>query len=379
MFNLFFNKNFIKKIVVFSLFIANSSCIYPKVTIKSKDIKLLQVEFKDFKNWENNDYRMSLISFLNSCKKFANMPQNRAIGGKIGNMTPADFRDVCEIGEIVIGLKDEQIKNYFENWFRPFLVIDKNGNENGLFTGYYEASLEASKTMDHEYKFPIYSKPNDLDKEPYLTRLEIENGALKNKNLEILYAKDDVELFFTHIQGSAKIKLKDGGFSRLAYSAKNNHNFKPISEYLLQKQYLQKSEISAQNIKNWLKSNPEMAQEVMNYNNSYVFFRLSKDDYAIGAQGVELTSEKSLAVDSEFIPYGLPIWLETKLKGNDYCGLFVSQDTGSAIKGIIRGDIFFGNGKIAEDKASSMSSKGRYFVLLPADLVQKMTKNREIF
>ncbi len=364
----------IKKIILFSLFIACCSCLYPKIIIKGKgDIKLNEVAFEDLKNWENEDHRKALLSFLNSCKKFAKMPQNRSIGGQFGDINASDFRDVCEIGEVVKGLSDKQIKNYFENWFKPFLITDRKKNARGLFTGYYEASLNGSKTKNSQYQFPIYKKPQDLNSEPYLTRKEIEEGALKNKNLEILYVDDEVELFFMHIQGSGRVHLPNGAVVRLNFSAKNNQPFSAISTFLLDNKYLKPSEISAQNVKKWLKENKEIAKEAMNFNASYIFFEISKDEFVKGGQGVELTAEHSLAVDNEIIPYGNLLWVETSLNGEKINKLMTAQDTGSAIKGVIRGDIFFGYGKEAEEKASSMANFGQYYAILPNNIVEKIT------
>jgi membrane-bound lytic murein transglycosylase A len=352
-----------------------NSCLPEKITIKGKgNVKLNEVWFEDLRGWEGQNQRLALLSFLNSCDKFAKMPQNRLIGKQLGNITASDFRDVCEIGNVVKGLSDAQIKNFFENWFKPFLISDRKNNSRGLFTGYYEASLNGSKIKTKKYRFPIYKKPRDLTSEPYLSREEIENGALKNKNLEILYVDDEVELFFMHIQGSGRIKLPNGSVVRIAFAAKNNQPFSPISTYLLDNNLLKPNEISAQNVKKWLKENPEEAKKAMNFNASYIFFEVSRDQFVKGAQGVELTAMRSMAVDSDILPYGIPLWLETSLNGKAINKLMIAQDTGSAIKGVVRGDLFFGYGQEAEDSASSMANFGQYYALLPINIVEKLNK-----
>lgn len=352
-----------------------TSCFKTNTVIRGKgDIKLQEVKFEDLESWEDNRHRESLLSFLNSCKKLAKMPQSRSIGGQIGNIYASDFRDVCEIGNVIKGLSDRQISNFFQNWFKPYLVTNRDNESRGLFTGYYEASLNGSKIKSERFKYPIYAKPTDLIKDPYLTRQQIESGALKSKDLEIVYVDDAVELFFMHIQGSGRVKLPSGAVLRISYAAKNNQPFSPISTYLLDNNFLSKREISAENIKKWLKENPEVAKEAMNFNQSYIFFKVSKEEYVIGAQGVELTREKSLAVDKNIIPYGLPLWLDTTINGKDYHNLMIAQDTGSAIKGAVRGDIFFGYGDESQHKASSMSNYGKYYALLPRNIAFKLLK-----
>lgn len=367
----------LKKFLPLLLLITAISCIYPKVTIKGKgNVKLTQVDFTELNGWEKTDYRTSLLSFLNSCTHLSKLPQTRLIGGQIGEISAADFRDVCEIANVVKGMSDAQIKNFFENWFRPFLVADRSGNSKGLFTGYYEAELHGSKIKSDKYKYPIYAKPKDLGSAPYLSRKEIEEGALKNKDLELLYVDDKVDLFFMHIQGSGRVVLPNGSVVRLAFAARNNQPFTAISNYLVDNNCLERSKMSANSVRQWLKENPDNADEAMNVNAAYIFFRISDSEYVIGGEGVPLTPEHSLAVDSDIIPYGFPLWLETEIKKNGvkekYNQLFVAQDTGSAIKGTVRGDIFFGHGVEAEEKASSMANSGKYYIFLPNNIADKI-------
>ena len=210
--------------------------------------------------------------------------------------------------------------------------------------------------------------------------MEIENGALVNKGLELIYVDDKVDLFFMHIQGSGRIKLTNGKEVRLAYAARNNQPFTGVSNYMVDHGYLDRGNMNAASVKEWLKANPEKADEVMNSNAAYTFFKISDGEYVVGAQGVPLTPEHSLAVDNEVIPYGFPIWVETLLKKKNgekekFSHLFIAQDTGSAIKGTVRGDIFFGNGEQAEEKASYMASSGKYYLLLPINVVDKIIAN----
>lgn len=368
----------LKKVTPIILLLAAISCIYPKITIKGKgNVKLTQVDFTSFSDWQNTDHRKALLALNQSCKHLAKMPQTRSIGAQIGDISAGDFRDVCEIANVVKGMSNNQIKNFFENWFKPFLVATRSGESKGLFTGYYEADLRGSKIKSEKYKYPIYAKPKDLSSEPYLTRKEIEDGALRDKDLEILYVDDIADLFFLHVQGSGRVTLPNGAVVRLSFAAKNNQPYTSIGGYFADNNLIPRDKISADTIKEWLRANPDKAAEAMNYNASYIFFKISDAEYVIGAQGVPLTPEHSLAVDSDVIPYGSPLWVETSFKKNGakekYNQLVIAQDTGSAIRGVVRGDIFFGHGADAESKASSMASSGYYYILLPNNVVDKIS------
>lgn len=369
----------LKKFIALSLLILAVSCIYPKMVIKGKgNIKLTQVDFEELNGWETAEYRKPLLSFINSCHKFEKLPQNRLIGGQIGDIDARDFRDICDIAEVVKGMSNDQIKNFFQNWFTPFLVSTRSGNSEGLFTGYYEAELRGSKIKNDKYKYPIYARPADLTTEPYLSREQIEDGALKNKGLEILYVDDKVELFFMHVQGSGRIILPNGAVVRLSFAGKNNLPYTSISNYFIDNKLIDSDKMSANAIKNYLRANPDKMNEALNTNPAFIFFKVSNNDYVVGAQGVELTREHSMAVDNELIPYGLPFWVDTKFKNKEDAGvtefhkLLIAQDTGSAIKGTVRGDIFFGHGEDAENKASSMASRGQYYIFLPNNIAQKI-------
>lgn len=352
--------------------------IFEKITIKGKgNIKLTQVDFHSLDNWENDDHKKALQAFIQSCNRFSKMAQNRVIGGQIGDISVGDFRDVCEIAQVVKTMSAKQAKNFFENWFKPFLVADKSNNSKGIFTGYYEAELNGSRVKTEKYKYPIYAKPKDLTSSPYLTRSQIEAGALENKGLELLYVDDRAELFSLHIQGSGRVNLPDGTVARINFAARNNQTFTGIANYLVDNNYIQRSEMNAIGVKEWIRKNPNRAEEVMNVNAAYTFFKFSDGEHVVGAQNVPLTPERSLAIDSEWFSYGFPLWIDTVLTKKDgerekYSHLLIAQDTGSAIKGLVRGDIFFGHGKTAMEKASYMHSTGQYYVLLPINVVDKM-------
>ena len=367
------NKIFIKKLITITIIFAVSSCSFTTLTIKGKGgLKLKQVGFQDLRGWKNDEQNKAAIALVNSCNQFAKMPDNKQIGGKIGDILVVDFRDVCDISEVIKGLSAKQAQNFFENWFVPFKVSDGSENNQGLFTGYYVPELKGSRVKTEVYQYPVYGKPKDLTTEPYFTREEIENGALANKKLELFYVDDKVDLFFMQVQGSGRLVLENGTIIRLGFSAKNNREYSSIGKHIIDNKILGSENVSYFSIKNWLKNHPEEANKIMNVNQSYVFFKPSNSDEVIGSQGSALMAGRSLAVDSETLPLGFPMWLDINSPSNNYQKLVVAQDTGSAIKGAVRGDIFFGRGKNAEALAANMNNKGSYYILLPTAAVDRM-------
>ncbi|MGH6912588.1 MAG: murein transglycosylase A, partial [Geminicoccales bacterium] len=212
---------------------------------------------------------------------------------------------------------------------------------------------------------------------PYHSRGEIESGALDDRGLELLWVDDRVDKFFLQIQGSGQVVLEDGRLIRVGYAGQNGHPYRAIGRDLIEIGALPPEQVSMQSIRTWLEANPGAARAIMDRNRSYVFFQenseLGPDDGPIGAQGVPLTAGRSLAVDLRFIPLGAPVWLDSSAPFPDgeapLRRLMIAQDTGGAIKGVVRGDVFWGAGALAEAVAGRMKSTGRYAVLLPRSLI----------
>jgi membrane-bound lytic murein transglycosylase A len=264
----------------------------------------------------------------------------------------------------------------------------------GLFTGYYEPTIRASRTRGGAYQTPIHMRPDDLVEvnlgefrealkgqriagkvvegklKPYADRAEIADGALAGRNLEIFWAADPVDVFFMQIQGSGRLQFDDGSTQRVGYAAQNGHVYFAIGKELVRRGALTPDAVSLQTIRAWLQANPGAARDVMNANPSYVFFRPLQTAGPVGSTNVVLTPERSLAVDPKFIPYHTPLWLETTLpNGEPLRRVMVAQDTGGAIVGAVRGDVFFGAGAQAESWAGEMKQPGRYALLLPKGTV----------
>lgn len=280
---------------------------------------------------------------------------------------------------------------FFERAFTPYEGADSRGVD-ALITGYYEPIVHGALRPGGRYRTPLYQPPPELISidlglfrealkgerlvgriekgrvVPMPTRAEIEAGALKDRGLEIAWLADPIDAFFLHIQGSGRVRLDDGRTIGVGYAAKNGHTYTAIGRELVRRGALAADEVSMQTIRAWLKRNPAEAPTLMAENASFVFFRLTDGQGAVGSQGVVLTPGRSLAVDPAHLPYGLPVWIETAdplSPARPMARLAVAQDSGGAIKGPLRFDLFWGAGAEAEAAAGAMKSRGRAVLLAP--------------
>jgi membrane-bound lytic murein transglycosylase A len=349
---------------------------------------LTPVEFDELTDWNTDSHVDALIAFKRSCGRFNNLPDDKAVGPNGVAGTIADWRPICAAA---VTVADKDASTFFETWFTPYLAKD-NDNPEGLFTGYYEAEIRASWSRNAEHKVPIFRVPDDVVKvdlgsfrdewkgkklvgrvvngrlEPLPDRSQIDAGALDGKGLELIWASDPVDVFFLHIQGSGRAVMDDGQILRLGYAGQNGHPYVAIGRDLIERGAIPREHMSMQAIRKWLNENPDKSPEVMALNPSYVFFRILEKEGPVGAQGVPLTPGRSLAVDLKFMPMGIPIWLDTTdplETEKPLRRLVVAQDTGGAIKGPVRGDLFWGFGGEAAAKAGAMKQAGRYYLLLP--------------
>ena len=269
----------------------------------------------------------------------------------------------------------------------------------GLFTGYYEPELAGSLKKTADYTVPIYAKPDDLvtfsaaqrratglkygrivggKPRPYLTRKAIETGALSDRRLELVWLKSWPDAFFLHVQGSGRMRLSDGSAIRIGFAAKSGHPYTSIGAVLIRQGEVAREDMSMQAIRSWMDAHPAKARELMWHNESFIFFRrLELDDPdlgPIGAQQVQLTPMRSLAIDRRYYALGTPMWLETTVPGSDkpLNRLMIAQDTGSAIKGRVRGDVYFGSGDEAGRLAGGMQQPGRLVALLPHAVARRL-------
>ena len=320
---------------------------------------MVKSDWSTMKGFTSENMQDVLQSYQNVCKVIAKKPANAGLQSKLLQIgTMQDLQNICEEMQNLEHKNNNAIMKYFAENFIPYLLGDDNLNTNkGTFTGYYYPTLNASRTKEGKYKYPIYKKPPELQSgQPFLTRLEIEKGSLNGRGLEIFWTDDFVDLYFLHIQGSGMLKLTDGTYTHVKFSAKNGQPYDSIGKYMLAKGYIQKGS----DTKNFLIKNEHLAQEIMGVNKSYIFFEEDKSGVVRGAHGSELVDNRSLAVDNQFIPYGAMLFINTK----NYNKFMFAQDTGSAIKGVIRGDIFTGEGYEAGEIAKTIHQPGFAYILV---------------
>ncbi len=354
------------------------------------------VDFAALPDWTADEVSAALPALLRSCGRLTNQPDDRPLGPDGLAGTVADWRTPCAAIQGLAAGDDAALRSVIEAQFRPFAVSNA-GNRQGLFTGYYEAELKAAADPGAPGATPLYRLPNDLvtvdlalfradlrgeklvgrvegDRlVPYLTRQQIDDGALAGRGLELLWASDPVDVFFLHVQGSGQVVLPDGRSQRVGFAGSNGHPFYAIGRALIEEGIVSRQESSMQSIRDWLRANPEKAAEMMQRNARYIFFREIDGEGPIGAQGVPLTPGRSLAVDSALLPLGVPLYLDTTWPATDkpLRRLMVAQDVGSAIKGAVRGDFFWGSGEAALAEAGRMKQSGVYFLFLPKAVAER--------
>lgn len=375
-----------KLLLILSLVFMLSSCSdeQPVADSPTKGLTLKQTSFSDLQDFENDDMLGAYSAFIKSCSKILTQ-KGPVLGNSAIKINLADYQKICSDAQ---GILPAKFKDFIKNNFTPYLVSYDN-NPQGKFTSYYESTLNASFTKDNVYKYPVYGRPHDLieinlrdfdaslpnkkivgrvkDRRliPYYSRADINQHGIDAP--VILWADSYIDIYVMQIQGSAVALMNDGSQVRISFAESNGRPFKGIGSILLQKGLIGKGQASMGKIKQWLKENPDLAQQNMDENERYIFHRIANTDGPIGAQGVSLTAGRSLAVDKSIVPLGALLWLETsKPDGTAMNKLVVAQDIGSAIKGAVRGDYFWGSGgDDVLELAGKMNSKGQYFILIP--------------
>lgn len=338
-------------------------------------LRLTETTFDDLDGFETDQIKQTLPALKKSCS--------------VLEKRYARWQKFCKKLNHEKFSTDGELRSFIKEEMRVFSV---NNNETGLFTGYYEPEIEGSLVKTKEYAVPVYALPQDIVRidlgkfnpkfkgeilfgkqdgkeiKPYLTRREIETGEIKFPVQVIAWVKEPAELFILQIQGSGILKLPDGKKVGIGYAGNNGHAFTGIGSIMARQGLLKGGVYTMADIKNWLIANPQQAQSLMHENPRYIFFKKTDRPGAVGSLGVSLTAGRSLAVDPAYVPLGSFLWLQTTAPDGSALNRLVSaQDTGSAIKGAVRGDFFWGTGDNALKEAGRMKSRGIYFLLLPKE------------
>ncbi len=357
---------------------------------------LTLASFDALPGWSIDPSWAAVPALLRSCGGVADLPPVQKLGGA-GDAsrlagTAGQWGTLCAAAEQLRANDDNGARAFFERWFQPY-TITVNGRSEALFTGYYEPEVRGARRRGGIYQTPILALPKDLVQAdpgpgspgegttigrlsdghlvPYYDRAQIAAGALSHRGLELFWLADPVDAFLLQVQGSGRVRLPNGAIARVGYAGKNGLAYVPIGRLLAQRGEIPADQVSMQTIRAWLAADPGKAATLMDENPSYVFFRelpgLTQDEGAPGAFGVALTPGRSLAVDPRWLPLGAPVFVETTdpLNAQPLRRLTLAQDTGSAIQGALRGDLFFGWGAHAEDRAGRMRQPGRAWLLLP--------------
>jgi peptidoglycan lytic transglycosylase A len=345
-----------------------SACAGNGGTAVENKVRMAPISFNEIPGWADDRQGEALGAFKRSCPRLTSSPDTKIVtdgGEKV--VTAAEWKTICDAAA---GIKDSDTRGarrFFEENFRPLVVQSA-----GKFTGYFEPEMRGSRVPSRIFTVPVYRRPPDLTDAPYYTRAEIEQGALKGKGLEIAWVQDPVALFEVQVQGSGRIHLAEGGVLSIGYDGSNNRPYTAIGNVLAEMGVMRKDEVQWPAIRDWLKHHPQQGRDVMRKNERYIFFKDTRTSAAAGSEGVPLTAQRSLAIDTVFTPYGTPIWIDTqrpvagKLGALEiYRRLLIAQDSGTAIKGPARGDVFFGSGSLASDWAGRMVGSGQAIVLVP--------------
>jgi membrane-bound lytic murein transglycosylase A len=368
-------------------------------------LQLTQARFAELEGWRSSNPQKGLVAFRRSCNAILDKAADSSLGGAGYAGKVAEWSEACHQAAAITNATADAARGFFEAAFVPYRV--SQGRAEGLFTGYFEPELKGSRTRHGPYQTPLYAVPPDLVRiergvfrdtsaammnmmmmammsmrfVPYPARAEIERDGIPATPL--FYVDDPVDAFFLQIQGSGRVVLDDGSVVRAAYAGQNGQPYTAIGAILIERGELTREEVSLQSIRAWLLAHPDEAREVMDANASYVFFAEQPIGDptlgAIGSEGVPLTPGASLAVDVGVHALGVPVWLEASAPDPDpgnpdraFDALVVAQDSGGAIKGSVRGDVYWGYGGQAGAIAGRMKHEGRMTVLLPRAVAARL-------
>lgn len=365
------------------------------ISITPKTIHVKSIRFADLPGWQTGDAMQSLNAFRISCQHFLQLNPHNSVGNTWFGLRAKDWQPACAAAIALHADSDLQAKQFFETWFQPIEFSDGQAMT-GLFTGYYLPAVDASLNQTADYNVPVYGVPKNLlrinlsdfdpnlparqlfgrlknnQMVPFYSRAEIDQGAIAKHAPVLAYLRSRLDRLLIEIQGSAILNLTNGKQIHLGYAGKNGLAYTAIGRVLIERNLLPAAQVSIQSIRAYLESHPEECDEIIHKNRSFVFFEvLNNKKGAYGTLGTRLTRGYSLAVDPTWVPLGMPVWLTTTYpdpqsdQHHALQRLMIAQDTGGAIKGTVRGDVYWGNGQEAAAIAGKMKSVGRYWLLVP--------------
>jgi len=378
-----------RSLVPLALALALAACApRPPPAPPAPHLTLTQARFADLAGWRDDHVAEALPAMRASCAALMALAADAPIGPGGVAGTAQDWRLACAALSGIAAGDDQAARRAIDAAFVPWLAAD-NAVSAGLFTGYFEPELRGARAPGGAYLTPLLKRPPDLVMvdlgvfrpawrgeriagrveggrlRPYDTRAAIEAGALDRFHLGFLWVDDPIDAFVLAIQGSGRVRLADGTIVAVGYDGQNGQPYVAIGRLLVERGALDRDAVSLAAIRAWLAAHPQQAKALMDENPSYVFFREMSGPGPIGAAGVALTAGRSLAVDPAFLPLGVPLWLDIDDHGLKLRRLVVAQDSGGAIKGVVRGDLFWGFGADAEARAGRMRAEGAYYMLLP--------------
>jgi membrane-bound lytic murein transglycosylase A len=361
-----------------------------------------EVAFDQLPGWKAAHLQQSFLTFQSSCRAFVKQDPERIVGTDSINLQAKDWQPACQVALTINPLDEIAVRLFFEERFTPLEFYDRKPVK-GLFTGYYLPQVKGSFTQSQDFNVPLYEMPKNLVSVelglfmpqfkntkivgriqngkllPYYSREQINKGAIEKEASVLLWVTNPIDRLFLEIQGSGIIELENGERIYIGYDGQNGAPYTSIASVLIKKGVMTRENASMQGIKAYLESHPDERDEVINHNKSFVFFRRLSLDAALGSQGVALTPGYSMAIDREWIPMGAPLWLSTSVPisknpqlNRPMNRLMIAQDTGGAIRGKVRGDVYWGGGDKASIIAGHMKNEGHYWVLIPRQALSRL-------
>lgn len=340
---------------------------------------LQSARWSDLPGWTSDNHAELMPALRQTCAAIGSRPT---------------WREACAAADALgSSPTNRRVRNYLEKHFVPWMAVNPDSSREGMVTGYYEPVIAGSRKPSATHRWPVHGPPADMisvelaGQHPDVRHLRLRGRLVGNRLVPywsrgeiaamgeafpaqtLFWAADGLDLFFLHVQGSGQMQLDDGTRVRIGYADQNGHPYASIGRWLIDRGELELHQASMQGIKQWARNNPHRLEELMHANPSYVFFRELPltGDGPIGALGVPLTPGRSIAADPRFIPLGAPVFLDTTFPLSDrpLRRVMMAQDTGSAIRGVVRADFYWGSGDAAGEQAGRMRQQGRMWVLLP--------------